>query len=161
SAARRNARRSVQPRKGRKRLVPAGGLGVRPGIARGAVAVLDVTVAPLDLGRGVVLPVGTGAAHLRARLGLRDAVGAGGVGGVHVPAALPVPQVDDAAELRARAPPEARHQLSRDPLRLARGHWVAATGGSGLLGRRRRASGEQSGSALLVTCRARSAFLEF
>src|SRR4051794_16165268 len=75
-------------------LVPAGALRVRPRPARGAVPPLDVAEAPLDLGRRVRLPVRRDRGHLAARQGLRDAVrAAAGVGGVRVPAALPLEQL--------------------------------------------------------------------
>ncbi|MPM98822.1 hypothetical protein SDC9_146012 [bioreactor metagenome] len=54
--------------------VPAVGGLERPGLARGAVALLDVAQSPADLGDGIGAPVGAGGGHLGAGQGLRDAV---------------------------------------------------------------------------------------
>ena len=83
-----------------------------PGAARGAVAVVDVAEAPLDLGGGVGLPVVAGGGHLGAGKGLRDAVGAGGgVGGADVPARLLLPQRLEAGELVETPAVVAEHRL--------------------------------------------------
>src|SRR3569833_1235657 len=73
--------------------VPAARRGVAPGRARAAVAPVDVVQAPADLGLRVRPPVGSGAGHLPARVGLRDAVRPrAGVAGEVVPVALARPQ---------------------------------------------------------------------
>src|SRR5690606_25962634 len=74
-------------------LVPAGVLEVLPGAARRVVPVLDVVQTPLDLRGRVGLPVVAVRGHLAAGLRLRDAVRAGRVGRLRVPAALPRPQL--------------------------------------------------------------------
>src|SRR5205814_10023463 len=82
------------------RLVEVVGLPEAPGAAWRLVPAGDVPQAPLDLGGRVVLPVRAGRGHLRAGQGLGDAVRAGAVvQAVLVPAALLVPQVDDAGDL--------------------------------------------------------------
>src|SRR5215470_20264440 len=81
------------------RLVPAGGLRVRPGGARRAVPGLDVAETPPDLGGGTRLPVRAGGRHLAAGERLRNPVSAIRVGRVHIPAALALPQRLEAAEL--------------------------------------------------------------
>src|SRR5690606_12355631 len=107
-------------------LVPAVGLGVAPCLARGAVAVLDVAQAPLDLGGRVGLPVGTGRGHLGTRQRLRDAVGVrAGVLGLVVPVALLLPQRLEAAAELVLAPAVVA------PHRFGDGLGVAAGGGRG------------------------------
>src|SRR5215472_11051217 len=80
-------------------LVPACRLRVGPGGAGRAVSRLDVTETPPDLGRSARLPVRARARHLAARKRLRDPVGTVRIAGVDVPAALPLPQRIEAAEL--------------------------------------------------------------
>src|SRR5712671_2678370 len=63
------------------------------------VNALDVAKAPADLGRRVGLPVRPRAGHLASRQRLRDAVRPARVLRVIDPAALPVPQVPQAAEI--------------------------------------------------------------
>src|SRR5579862_4795483 len=89
-------------RAGIGRLVVPVGFLEGPGAARTSVNPLDIAQAPPDLGGRVGLPVRARAGHLAARQGLRDAVGAAGVLRVVDPAALPVPQVHQAAELALR-----------------------------------------------------------
>src|SRR6266705_4829948 len=110
SAAAWRARRGPQHRPS----VPAVPLPERPCTARIAVPALDVPETPLDLGSRVRLPVRPGGGHLRAGPRLRDAVGAAGVLRRHVPAALPAPQIVQAAELRARLPAVRGQHAVRD-----------------------------------------------
>src|SRR5690606_13846382 len=91
--------------------VPAVGLEERPGRVRAAVALLDATQTPADLGGGGGSPVVARRGHLLARQRLRDPVRAGG--GILrqvVPAALTGPErvqrrhlVHPVAELRQQA----------------------------------------------------------
>src|SRR5580704_12402790 len=104
---------------GRKKdlIISVGELEI-PRAAWGAVNGLDVSEAPLDLGGGVRLPVRARAGHLRARQRLRDAVRAGvRVFRLVVPAALPIPDVEQAAPLRRLAEAERRQHVVRDALR--------------------------------------------
>src|SRR5690606_443148 len=95
---------------------------VTPRAARGGVAAGDVGQAPLDLRLRVGAPVVAELGHLAAREGLRDAVGARGlVVGVDPPAALLLPQCDEALELVV-APASLRGELLGDGLRGARLH---------------------------------------
>src|SRR5579871_1175520 len=100
-------------------LVPAMSLPEGPGVARCPVTLLDIAEAPLDLRGGAGLPVGTGAGHLGARQRLGDPVGAARIRRGHAPAALPGPDVVQAAEL-ARAEAERRQHRVRDVLGRAR-----------------------------------------
>src|SRR3954447_4010481 len=113
------------PREGDVReSVPAVSLLEGPRTAGCAVARPDILQPPADLGRRVVLPVGSGGRHLRARQGLRDAVRRGGrVVGVHVPAALAHVERVEArvvgggeAELRQQCPSDVPWVRRGDPL---------------------------------------------
>src|SRR6516162_8160022 len=98
-------------------LIPAAALLVRPCAAGRPVERLDVSQAPADLGGSVGLPVRARAGHLRAGQRLRDAVCPTGIGRVNIPAALGVPEADQAAELARRPPVGPQHRLS-DLLRV-------------------------------------------
>src|SRR5262249_61473095 len=90
--------------------VPAVCLLVRPRTARRAVGSLDIAQAPTDLRGGVRLPVRPGTGRLPAGQRLRDPVGMGTrVAGVHVPAALLIPQRVQAGELARRPAVGAEH----------------------------------------------------
>src|SRR5215470_15509157 len=97
-------------------LIPAVGFLVAPGVARSSVRGGDVPEAPPDLGRRVSLPVRSGARHLAAGQGLRDAVGTARVLGVPPPAAFPVPEADQARILRSLVEAKAREHVVGDPL---------------------------------------------
>src|ERR1035437_2639968 len=103
-----------------QRLVIAVGFLEGPGAAGVPVDVLDVAQSPPDLGRRIGLPVRACAGHLAARQRLRDAVRAAGVFRVVAPAALPVPDVLQAAEIGLRAEAEAGHDAVGSGLRRAR-----------------------------------------
>src|SRR3984885_6890788 len=103
---------------GRKKdlIISVGELEI-PRAAWGAVNGLDISEAPLDLGGRVGLPVRARARHLVAGQRLRDAVRAGvRVFRLVVPAALPVPDVEQAAPLRRLAEAERRHNVVGDGL---------------------------------------------
>src|SRR6266487_3304623 len=100
--------------------VPAMAFPEGPRVARRAVPLLDITQAPLDLGARAGLPIGPGGCHLRPWQRLRDAVRAAGVGGVDPPAALPGPDVVQAAELLLGVEPERGQHLVCDGLGRAR-----------------------------------------
>src|SRR5215469_9664281 len=89
--------------------VPAVPLPERPGIARRAIGRLDVAEAPPDLGGRIGRPVGARCGHLRAWQRLWYAVGAAGVLRVVAPAALPGPDVVQAAELTVREAKRRQH----------------------------------------------------
>src|ERR1039457_7182366 len=107
----------------RSNLVVAVGFLESPGATGIAVDVLDVTKAPPDLGGRVRLPVRARAGHLAARQRLRYAVRAAGVFRVVAPAALPVPDVLQAAEIGLRAEAEAGQDAVGGGLRGARIGW--------------------------------------
>src|ERR1700733_15106533 len=92
----------------------------RPCAARIPVYRLDIAQAPPDLGRRVGLPVSPGAGHLAARQGLRDPVRAARVLRVVGPPALPVPDIDQAAEISGWAEAEAAHHVVGNGLRGVR-----------------------------------------
>src|SRR5277367_603540 len=88
----------------------------RPGAARIAIAGLDISQPPLDLGGRVGHPVRARTSHLAPGQRLRNAVRAAGILGVVPPAAFPRVDVVQAAEIRARAPAERREHVVRDAL---------------------------------------------
>src|SRR5215469_3211795 len=107
------------PRRSRGR--PGSVVAVRlpegPGAARIAVRGLDVAETPPDLGGRVGLPVRTGTGHLGSGQRLRDAVGPARVHGVVDPAALPGPDVVQAAKVDMRVEAERGHHVVGDRLR--------------------------------------------
>src|SRR6266851_1289189 len=94
----------------------------RPCAARIAITALDIPEAPDDLRLRVRRPVRAGSGHLGSRQCLRDSERAAGILGLVVPAALPAPDVVQAAEVRLRIPAIRRQQAVRDRLRGA-GIW--------------------------------------
>src|ERR1700733_13795471 len=105
-------------------LVVAVGFFEGPGATGISVDALDVPQAPPDLGGRIRLPVRARAGHLAARQRLRDAVRAAGVLRVVAPAALPVPDVLQAAEVGLRGEAEAAHDAVGGGLRGARVGWL-------------------------------------
>src|SRR5580658_2313888 len=104
----------------KSRLVVPVGFLESPRAARIPVYLLDVAQSPPDLGGRIRLPVRPGAGHLAARQRLGDAVRAAGVLRVVHPAALPVPQVKQAAEVGARGESEAGQHVVGGGLRRVR-----------------------------------------